>query len=96
MFEEHLGEAKPIYRVTRRDVLDYKAALLELPTNYVKRFPDTNLPDAIIANKIRKKPYPLLAPRTVNDKWLSALRSMLNWCVQNDLIPDNPGNGVKR
>lgn len=95
MFEEHLGEAKPLYKITRRDVLDYKAALLELPANYVKRFPDTQLPDAIIANKKRKVPYAFLAPRTVNDKWLSALRAFLNWCVQNDLIPDSPANGVK-
>jgi hypothetical protein len=95
MFEEHLGEAKPLYKITRREVIAYKAALLELPTNYVKRFPDTALPEAIIANKNRKAPYPLLAPRTVNDKWLSALRALLNWCVQNDLIPDNPANGIK-
>jgi len=95
MFEEHLGEPTPLYKITRRDVLAYKAALLELPANYVKRFPDTKLPDAIIANKKRKVPYPFLAPRTVNDKWLSALRAFLNWCVQNDLIPDSPANGVK-
>ena len=34
-------------------------------------------------------------PRTVNDKWLSSLRALLNWCVQNDIIPDSPAIGIK-
>lgn len=95
MFEEHLGESRPIYKITRRDVIDYKNALLELPSNYTKRFPDVALPDAIKANKKRKVPFPLLAARTVNSKWISSLRALLNWCVQNDIIPDNPASGIK-
>ncbi len=95
MIEEHLGEARPIYKITRRDVIDYKNALLDLPSNYVKRFPSMTLPQALKANKERKEPFPLLDPRTVNDKWLSSLRALLNWCVQNDVIPDSPATGIK-
>ena len=39
MIEEHFGDARPIYKITRRDVIEYKNALLELPSNYIKRFP---------------------------------------------------------
>jgi len=95
MVEEHFGEARPIYKITKRDVIDYKNALLELPSHYVKRFPGMIMPDAIAANKKRKEPFALLEPRTVNDKWLSSLRALLNWCAQNDIIPDNPANGIK-
>ena len=59
MFEDHLGEPKPLYKITRRDVLAYKAALLELPSNYAKRFPDTTLSQAMVANKREK--YPTLS-----------------------------------
>jgi integrase len=95
MLEEFFEEPKPLYKITRRDVIDYKGALLELPSSYSKRFPKLTLPDAIIANKKRIEPYPFLAPRTVNNKWLSTLRALLNWCVQNDFIPDNPASGIK-
>lgn len=95
MFEEHLGEPKPIYKITRRDVLDYKNALLELPSNYVKRFPNSTLPDAIKLNQKRAQQFPTLDPRTVNDKWLSNLRALFNWCVSNDIVPDSPANGIK-
>ena len=95
LFEEHLGEPKPLYRVTRRDVFSFKDALQELPSNHAKRFPGMKLPEAIKANKARATPYAPLDPKTVNDKHLSKLRAMLNWCVNNDVIPDNPANGIK-
>ena len=95
MFEEHLGEAQPAYTITRRDVLAYKAALMETPANYTKRFPDTPLPEAIKRNKSRKTPFPTLNAKTINGKWLSRLHSILKWCVINDVLPDNPASGVK-
>lgn len=95
MFDEFTGEPRPLFRITRRDVLAYKDALLATPANYVKRFPNLSLPEAIKANKERKAPFPTLQNVTVDSKWLSNLRSLLNWCVDNDLIPDNPAHGVK-
>lgn len=95
MFEEHLGEAKPVYKITRLDVLGYKDALLKTPSNYTKRFPDTPLPDAIRKNEERKVPFPTLNVTTINDKWLPRLSSILKWSVNNSIIPDNPASGVK-
>ncbi|MCC6891162.1 MAG: site-specific integrase, partial [Hyphomicrobiales bacterium] len=95
MFEELLGEAKPAYRITRRDVIEYKNALRETPSNYTKRFPDRTLPAAIAANKDRKLPFPTLNVTTINDKWIPRLHSLLQWCVNNEIIPDNPAAGVK-
>ncbi|MFK5596349.1 tyrosine-type recombinase/integrase [Methylobacterium sp. HMF5984] len=95
MFDEHLGEARPVYTITRRDVLSYKAALMETPANYTKRFPDTPLPEAIKRNKARATPFPVLNVTTINDKWLARLQSIFKWCVQNDVLPDNPASGIK-
>lgn len=95
MLEEHFGEARPLYRITRRDMLSFKDALRQTPANYTKRFPGMALPDAIAANQKRKLPFPPLSAKTINDKALTHLRSMFNWCVSNDLIPDNPAAGVK-
>jgi integrase len=95
MFEEHLGEARPVYTITRRDVLSYKAALMDTPANYTKRFPDTVLPEAIRRNKARAIPFPTLNATTINDKWLARLQSIFKWCVNNDVLPDNPASGVK-
>lgn len=95
MFEEQLGTAKPLYRITRQDVQGFKRALLETPTNYRKRFPGKALPEAIAANKKRKEPYETLVARTINNKILSRIHSLLEWCVKNDLIPDNPAAKIR-
>lgn len=95
MFEEHLGETRPVYTITRRDVLSYKTALMETPANYTKRFPNTPLPEAIRLNKARAKPFPVLNATTINDKWLARLQSAFKWCMLNDVLPDNPASGIK-
>jgi integrase len=95
IFEEHLEEAKPIYKITRHDVLGYKNALLKTPSNYTKRFPGMTLPQAIAANELRTQPFPTLSPKTINDKALPWLNSAFKWAVNNEVIPDNPAAGVK-
>ena len=95
MFEEQLGEPLPIYRLTRQHVHAFKRALADAPANYTKRFPGMTLPEAIKANKARLKPYPLLNPRTINDKYLARLHAFLNWALRGDIIPDNPSAGIK-
>jgi integrase len=95
MFEEALEEARPVYRVTRADLMVFKRALAETPSNYTKRFHGMKLPDAIRANKARATPFPPLHSKTINGKYLAKLHSLLNWCVRNDILPDNPATGVK-
>lgn len=95
MFEEFLGEARPVYRITRADVLAYKNALLDTPSNYSKRFPEKPLPEAIKLNSARKTPFPTLSATTINDKWLPRLSALMSYCVDNEIIPDNPARGVK-
>ncbi|HTC04128.1 MAG TPA: site-specific integrase [Xanthobacteraceae bacterium] len=96
MFEEHLGHAKPLYRITRQDVIGFKRVLAELPANRTQRFGDQiTVPDAIKANKARATPFPVLNTRTINDKYLSKLHSIFEWCKRNEILPDNPSDGIK-
>lgn len=95
MFEEYMGQSKPLYRITRQDVQGFKRALLETPSHYRKRFPGKTLPQAIVANKKRKASYEPIVARTINNKILSRIHSLLEWCVKNDLIPDNPAAKIR-
>ena len=44
LFEEILGEDKPVYSIVQTDVLNFKRALQELPSNRTKRFPGLTAP----------------------------------------------------
>ena len=81
MFEEHLGEAKPIYRITRQDVRGFKQALSDLPANATKRFPGRTMREATKANRARATPYPLLNAGTINEGYLRRLiQSLVGVC----------------
>jgi hypothetical protein len=95
MFEEFLGEPLPAFAITRQHVVDYKNALTRTPSNYAKRFPGKGIREAIKENGERKAPYPALNHVTINDKWLPRLHSLLSWCVNNGVTPDNPASGVR-
>lgn len=95
VMEQVLGEAKPVYRLTRDDVKAFRNALIKAPVNYTKRFPGKTIVEASAANNARPTPYPLLNSRTVNDKYLNKLHAILNWCVRKDILPDNPATGIK-
>ena len=95
LFEEVLGEDKPVYRITRADVIAFKRALQDLPANHTKRFPGRTVPQAIKENKGRADPFKPLHSKTINNKYLSALRSLLNWCWNNGIFPDNQAAGIR-
>jgi len=95
LFEEVLGEDKPVYRITKGDVISFKKALQELPANRTKRFSDLTVPEVIKENKSRAVPFQPIKTKTINNKYLSALRSILAWCANNEVLPDNPATGIK-
>jgi len=94
-FEEFLGEPLPIHAITRRHILRYKDALPKVPVKYASRFPGKTLPEAIEANAKRSDPYPTLAAITINNKWLTHLKSLFRWAAANDYVPDDPARGVR-
>ena len=95
MLEEFLGEGRAARNIFRTDLQDYKRALMKLPANYRQRFPGLTLPEAIVANSRRDAPYAPLNPQTINNKWLSHISSIMNWCYNEGLLTENPARGVR-
>ena len=95
MFNEFAGGEIAVRLITKRQVIDYKQALLETPNRYTMRFPGLSLPQAIKANKKRAEPFSTLAPKTINMKWLSHLSTVLQWASNNGHIEANPAQGVR-
>jgi integrase len=96
MFTEFLSEDMPIYRITKQVVVSYKDALLKTPAHAEKRFPGLTLPQAIEANAARHEAgrFPTLAAKTIRDKWLNRLHTILAWAERNAMIIDNPAHKV--
>lgn len=95
MFGEVIDANKPLYAITKPNVIEFKRILSRAPANYSKRFPGKTILEAIELNALRKQPFDTLDPYTLNNKHLSRLRTLLQWCVNNAILPDNPANGVK-
>jgi integrase len=95
LFAEILEEDMPVYRIMRAEVLKFKRALQELPSNRTKRFPGLTAPQVIKANQARATPFQPLDAKTINNNYLGGLRSLFNWCFENEVIRDNPADHVK-
>jgi integrase len=95
MFNEFMGGETSLKAITKRTIIEYKAALLETPNRYTMRFPGLTLPQAIKANGRRAEPVPTLAPKTINMKWLSHLSSILQWASNNGHMETNPAQGIR-
>uniref|UniRef100_UPI0011AE8577 hypothetical protein n=1 Tax=Mangrovicoccus ximenensis TaxID=1911570 RepID=UPI0011AE8577 len=95
MFNEFVGHDVPVSAIKKKDVIDYKNALLRTPVRYTMRFPGLTLPQAIKANEKRKEPHAALAPKTINMKWLSHLTTVLQWASNNGHIETNPAQGIR-
>ena len=95
LFAEILEEDKPVYRIMRADVLKFKRSLQELPSNRTKRFPGLTALQVIKENKARATPFQPLDTKTINNNYIGGLRSLLNWCYENEMVPDNQADHVK-
>ncbi len=95
MFSEFMGGEIAVRAITKKNVIDYKQALLETPNRYTMRFPGLTLPQAIKANAKLAEPFATLAPKTINMKWLSHLSSILQWASNNGHIETNPAQGIR-
>jgi len=95
MLEEVLGPM-PVYRIMRRDVQTFRKALQTAPSSYTKRFPGKTILAATKANDARKEDarFDKMDPATVA-KWLSRVKTLLEWAVVEDIVPSNEAAGVK-
>ena len=94
MFEEFAGPVR-ICDITPRMMTEYADLLLTVPTRYTLRFKSMKIVETAEANSRRETPYETLSPATINGKWLSHLKALLQFYKKRHAIPDNPAIGVQ-
>ncbi|MEO1188550.1 MAG: DUF6538 domain-containing protein [Pseudomonadota bacterium] len=78
---------KPIRRVSKADVRDFRQAVEQLPTRPNKAIRD--LPVQEMIRHAAENQMPRLSVETVR-KHISAVRAVFEWAVNNDLLDHNP------
>lgn len=83
----------PVYRITRDHMRALRRLLVASPVNVTQRFPGMTITQATEANTKRVKPYPVMSAITAG-QWLGGVKTVLEWCARQDIIPDSPGASV--
>jgi len=81
-----------VRRITVAHVRTLKEEALKCPINVKAAYQSLALPDRIKA--FEGKEHPRLSKTSVN-KGLSAISSVLSWCVQNGYLETNPASGLQ-
>lgn len=89
-FIEFKGDM-PISEITTADIRDFKDVLKLLPKRVYGE--NRKLPLPQLVAKFKNKDFEKLHPKTINTQ-LSAVRSVLTWCVNNGFLEKNPAHGI--
>jgi integrase len=87
----------PVGRVTDDHLLEFKETLVDTPKNFRKLLKTDNILEAIALNKKRTDPLPLLDRKTVNHKYLGAIRGFFAWAAENKYTVDkiDPAHNIR-
>lgn len=91
-FRQYFDGFKAPSAYQKRDFVDYKNALLEVPKNFQKFFPGRTIKEVIVENKKARRPT--LDANTIKNKRLGDLKTFFRWLHSNDYITVNPMDGV--
>lgn len=97
LFLQGVGEATPITTITPRQVVEFKDKLLRCPTNFRKRLDTDSLDEAIRLNEAlpEDKRLDLLNPKTINEKYLSNIKTFFAWAATNQHVKESPAANVR-
>jgi len=90
-FSETVGKDILIHKIDKESVIQFRDFLMDLPSNLAKskKYEGKTLPEIIdLAGD-----DPKLSPKTA-DKYLTMLKGFLNWCRDEEYIPEAPGKKV--
>lgn len=84
----------PVDTITKAHVREFKDAMIRCPSRLPHKLRGVSLPKLV--QWAEKNPdHPRLTARTINDKSLAALRSILSYADQNGYRDGNPASGIK-
>lgn len=97
LFLQRVGKDTAVTAITEDDVVAFKDDLLLCPTNFRKRLGTYLLAEAIRLNAQRAEPERLdtLNLKTVNDKYLSNLKTFFDWARRNKKLSKSPADEVR-
>ena len=93
LFIQTVGD-KPIHAYRTDDICRFRDLLDQLPHAAKARFGTDNIQTAIDLNAARKDPFVPISPVTVDAKYLSAIRGLFGYLVDQKIIAHNPADGV--
>lgn len=88
-FLETIGD-KPLRDYTRQDFEKYRDILDRTPKRAFDRFKTNNLADAAEKNERRAQPFEVIDDKTVDDDYLTPIKTFFTYLVQHLWIPANP------
>lgn len=77
---------KEIRHYTRQDMLDFVQVVAQIPYKFSQKFKTDDPFVAIELNKKRKIPEPTIKQGTIEDKYLSPIKTMFGWFVANNRL----------
>lgn len=80
---------KEIRHYTRQDMLDFVKVVARIPYKFSQKFKTDDPFIAIELNEKRKNPEPSIKKGTIEDKYISPIKTMFNWFVVNDWLEVN-------
>lgn len=96
LFMQVVGAARPVAAITGDDVVAFKNLLVACPTNFRKRLGTDNLREAVRLNAERSEGrLDTLDPKTINEKYLSNVKTFFDWARTNRLVKESPASGVR-
>ncbi|MEO9959521.1 MAG: site-specific integrase, partial [Nisaea sp.] len=93
LFARTVGD-KPVRDYVRQDFEDYRDLLDQTPARWQARFKTTSLSEAIAANARLDRPHPPMEPKSIDDDYLSPLKTFFTALEKASKIERNPGRGV--
>ncbi|MGJ3261512.1 MAG: site-specific integrase [Rhodospirillales bacterium] len=90
---EYFGTEKTIADYSVHDIVEYKDALLQTPTNFRKFFREKTIKQAIELNKAAERP--VLSVGSINNKRLGNIDTFFAWAAKNAYIESNPAAGIR-
>ncbi|WP_082036714.1 site-specific integrase [Paramagnetospirillum magnetotacticum] len=97
LFLQVVGADRPVAAITDEEVVKFKEMLLQCPTNFRKRLKTDNLEEAIRRNSAlpENKRLDCLDGKTINEKYLSNIKTFFTWAKANKKVKESPAIGVR-
>lgn len=83
----------PVASVTRKQVFDFATELEKFPARYPEAWRGKRVQE-IVKLASSRPDLKRLAPQTINDRSIGALKSFFSWCIRRQIIEVNPAVGV--